>query len=213
MLKDMDFDHLREKKAIARKKSIALQVEIVAGRKCCLKNLATFATFSSTTIYFFPNSHLLPPATHTLRVIIEVLPLISFLMCFAMLPPPPTPTRYSNPPPTVYYFFEFVRGKISFSFTLTDIHARYSQILLVLLTLIVVWGQFLHSEVRQIEFQLGCSNSILSIFSPRLSNIRKNSTPPVYTTHPCLLSIWVNSKLNVYSLHPPSPRSIRAVTV
>ena len=45
----------------------------------------------------------------------------NFLILFAS-----PPARYSNPP--VYHFFEFVRSSF-FSFTLTDIHARYYQIL------------------------------------------------------------------------------------
>ena len=176
-----------------------LQAEIVAGRKICGKKMlqgksrnfrnfffgnniifSQFASFSSRSVYS-KGSNRRHPALG--------------LLIFWFHPP-------------VYYFFRICSSQFFFSsFTLTDTHARYYQILLIFLSLIVVWGQFLYSEVRYTQFQVGCSNSTLSVFPPSLSNF---STGSFYAPSG-LLSIWVNSKPPVYSLSRPvyqSPQSM-----
>ena len=103
------------------------------GKSC---NLGNF--FFSNNIIFH-SSQLFHPATYTLRVLIDV----PCLLVFDFFHTPYTPPT----PIPVYYFFEFVWAKKNnFFFTmsdihaLNDIHARYYQILLIFLTLIVVWG-------------------------------------------------------------------------
>ena len=85
-----------------------------------------------------------------------------------------------------------------FSFILTDTHARHYQILLIFLTLIVVWGLVSIWRDQTDPIFVGCSNSTLSIFPHRLSNIWKKKfrshsfIPPPF--RPSLLSIWVYSQ-------------------
>ena len=138
-----------------------------------------FCNFFFRNKIVFNNSHLLLPATYTLKVLIDIPLLINVSIFFASLPAlmPILQPLTATPPP--FIIFSNLFEPVFLSFTLTDMHGRYSQILLIFFTLIVVWGQFLYSETRQTEFELGCPNSTLSVFPPSLSKIWKNFTPPV----------------------------------
>ena len=113
-----------------------------------------FRNFFFRSNIIFHNLHLFLPATYTLRVPIDVPLLIIFLIFFAS-PPPNSPTCslfQPPPPPCLLIFLNLFESKKFFSFTMTDIHATYYQILLIFFTLIVVWGKFLYREVRQTQF-------------------------------------------------------------
>ena len=74
------------------------------GRNCCGKKMLrgksrNFCNFFFRKNIIFCNSHLFLPATYTLRVIIDVAPLINVLIFFLQQPPP-----YSNPPPLFNIF-------------------------------------------------------------------------------------------------------------
>ena len=129
-----------------------LKAEIVAGRKSCAKKILrrkspNFRNFFFRNNVIFHNSQLfLPqqynlsqfasffPAIYTLRILTDVPQLTNFFTSFAL----PSPAPYSNPPP-----LPPPPHPMFIIFTLTDIHARYYQILLTFLTLIVVWVIFL----------------------------------------------------------------------
>ena len=138
-----------------------------------------FCNFFFRNKIVFHNSHLLLPATYTLKVLIDIPLLINVLIFFASLPVLMPILHPLTPRPTPFIIFSNLFEPVFLSFTLTDMHGRYSQILLIFFTLIVVWGQFLYSETRQTEFERGCPNSTLSVFPPTLSKIWKNFTPPV----------------------------------
>ena len=96
-----------------------------------------FRNFFFHNNIIFHNLYLFLPATYTLRVLIDAPQLINFLIFFA-----PISSPLLIPTPLFILFSNSLETKKFFSFTLTDIHARYYQILLIFLTLIVVWGYF-----------------------------------------------------------------------
>ena len=132
------------------------------GRNCCGKKLlrrksTNFRNFFFRNNVIFHNSQLfLPqqynlsqfasffPAIYTLRILIDVPQLTNFFTCFAL----PSPTLYSNTPPPPLH-----PHPVLIIFTLTGIHARYYQILLTFLTLIVVWVIFLPIDAM-VDFEL-----------------------------------------------------------
>ena len=170
-----------------------------------------FRNFFFHNNIIFHNLYLFLPATYTLRVLIDAPQLINFLIFFA-----PISSPLLIPTPLFILFSNSLETKKFFSFTLTDIHARYYQILLIFLTLIVVWGQFLYSEVRQTRFSQVVQTPPYPLFLP-VSQIFGNIPPHLFIPRLRLLSIWVNSKFPVYSPSPsrtPSlPPSIRALRV
>ena len=114
-------------------------------RKSCGKKMLQGKSHNLHNFYFrnniiFHNLHFFLPAPYTLRVLIDVPLLINVLIFFA----PPLPTSYSMPPsPRCLLFFQICLSQ------LTDMHARYQILLIFLIFLIVIWGYFLYSKVRQ----------------------------------------------------------------
>ena len=80
---------------------IHIRGQYFIGRNCCGKKMfrgksRNFRDFFLRNNIIFRNSHLFLPTTYTLRVLIDVPPIINFLIFFA---PPISPAPYSNPPP------------------------------------------------------------------------------------------------------------------
>ena len=103
-------------------------------------NFSQFASFFSCNLYS-KGSNRCPPAYYFLdffRTTPARLPHMLLILTIAT--------------PCLLIFLNLFESKKFFSFTMTDIHATYYQILLIFLTLIVVWGKFLYGEVRQTQF-------------------------------------------------------------
>ena len=100
-----------------------LREENVARKISQLSQL--FHNFHDFFFIIFYNSHLFLPATYILGVLIDVPPHVNFLIFSTPPSPSPSPlTPYCNP--TCLLFFRICSTpKKIFSFTLTDIYARY----------------------------------------------------------------------------------------
>ena len=74
---------------------------------------SNFCNFFFRSNIIFYDSHLFLPATYTLRVLIDVPPLVNFFWFFSYLLPPPPHSLFQHSP-LVYYFFKFVRANFFF---------------------------------------------------------------------------------------------------
>ena len=162
-----------------------------------------FCNFFFRKNIIFCNSHLFLPATYTLRVIIDVAPLINVLIFFCNNPP-----LIPIPHPCLI-FFRICSSRIFFFIHIDSYTCKTLSNL--------VNFPFSNSCLGLVFTQRGQTDPILARFF-KFHPIHFPSPFIKYQEkfHPnslCLLSIWVNSKPNVYSLPPPSTGSISALTV
>ena len=167
-----------------------------------------FCNFSFRKNIIFRNSHLFLPATYTLRVIIDVAPLINVWIFFATTPLS-FPPALLNPIPHPFNIFSNL-FEPNFFFIHIDSYTCKTLSNLVNFP-------FSNSCLGLVFTQRGQTDPILATFF-KFHSIHFPSPFIKYQEkfHPnslCLLSIWVNFKPNVYFLPPPSTGSISALTV